>query len=105
MSFEPQASCMSTCPSNANKHPGYKQNKYSVTWKSPTEVAAEKFAKKTARAEQAEQIKARLKEVAEIEQKMQQKQKNQMQHIGVITSSNTTIPHKQHKRPLEGKPP
>jgi hypothetical protein len=90
---------MSTRPSNANKHPGYEQNKYSVTRRGPAEVAAEKNAKKTAKAEQAMHIEAGLKEVAEIEQKTQKKQKYQMQHTGVITSSKTAILRKQHKRP------
>ena len=65
----PGPSCMSTHPSNTNKHPGYEQNKYSVTRRGPAEVAAEKNAKKTAKAEQAMLIKAGLKEVAKIEQK------------------------------------
>ena len=95
----PEPPRMSTRPSNANKHPGYKQNKYSVTRRGPAEVAAEKNAKKSAKAEQAMHMKAGLKEVAEIEQKTQQKQKNQMQNTGIITSLKTAIPRKQHKRP------
>ena len=90
---------MSTHPSNTNKHPGYEQNKYSVTRRGPAEVAAEKNAKKSAKAEQAMHMKAGLKEVAEIEQKTQQNQKNQMQNTGIITSLKTAIPRKKHKRP------
>ena len=96
--MSPKPSRMSTCPSNANKHPGYEQNKYSVTRRGQAEVAAEKNAKKTAKAEQAMLIKAGLKEVAEIEQKAQQKKKYQMQNTSVITSLKTGIPRKQHKR-------
>ena len=66
---------MSTCPLNTNKHPGHEQNKYSLTRRSPAEVAAERAAKKAAKAEQAVQIEAGLKEVAEIEHQTQQKQK------------------------------
>jgi hypothetical protein len=97
MSLEP--SRMSTRPSNINKHPGHEQNKYSLTRRSPADVAAEKAAKKAAKAEQAVQIEAGLKEVAEIERQTQQKQKNQKKHTGVITLSNTAIPRKHHKRP------
>ena len=95
---------MSTCPSNANKHPGHEQNKYSLTRRSPAEVAAERAAKKAAKAEQAVQIEAGLKEVAEIEHQTQQKQKKR-HSTGIIPSSNTAIPHKHHKRPLPGAPP
>jgi hypothetical protein len=103
--MSPEPPHISTRPSNANRHPGHEQHhKYTIKRRSTAVVAAEKAAKKAANEQKVAQIKAGLKDVAEIEKQKQQKQKYQMQNTGVIASSNTAIPRKKHKRPSAAPP-